>query len=47
MRQVVADPVGARTRAEAARERFRERYTLARVGDDLERLYRSVARGRS
>ena len=47
MRQVVADPAGARVRAEAARARFRERYTLTRVGDDLERLYRSVARGRS
>jgi len=46
IRAVVDDPAEAVTRARRARERFVDRYTLARAGDTLLALYRDVARRR-
>ncbi len=47
MHALARDPVGATDRASRARERFRERYTLARVAEALASIYAGVARRRT
>lgn len=42
MRRAAEDIPGAQARALAARERFLAHYTTARVGDELDRLYRGL-----